>query len=78
MGTLAAKAREAIARCLADVEDHPQPEHYAQADDVLLAIRNAGVRLLGPADESEDRWYHTGPCQPGCTCGLVNVFQDRC
>ncbi len=37
------KSREAIARALADVEDHPEAEHYALADDVLLALMTADL-----------------------------------
>jgi len=39
-------AREVIASCLADVEDCPEPEHYSIADDVLLALNNAGLVVM--------------------------------
>jgi len=41
-----AKALEAIARCLADVEDYPEQQHYMLADDVLLALHNAGLDVI--------------------------------
>ena len=64
-----ARAREAIARCLADVEDYPGQEHYALADDVLLALDNAGVALTDPgyadcaevADRRGKRWSYSEP-----------------
>ena len=42
------RSREAIARALADVEDHPEAEHYALADDVLLALMTADL-VIKPA-----------------------------
>ena len=46
--------REAIANCLADVEEHPEPEHYDLADDVLLALKNAGYRLFRDVSPEEE------------------------
>ena len=42
---LEALARYAIANCLADVETFPTDEDYAIADDVLLALANAGIGI---------------------------------
>ena len=40
------RSREAIARCVADVEGHPGDEHYALADDVLLALMTADLMIV--------------------------------
>jgi hypothetical protein len=40
------RAREAIARCVADVEGHPGNEHYVLADDVLLALMTADLMIV--------------------------------
>jgi hypothetical protein len=40
------RSREAIARCVADVEGHPEDEHYALADDVLLALMTADLMIV--------------------------------
>lgn len=39
------RAREALALCMADVEDSPGETAYAVADDLLLALDNAGIAL---------------------------------
>jgi hypothetical protein len=40
------RSREAIAWCVADVEGHPEDEHYALADDVLLALMTADLVIV--------------------------------
>lgn len=40
------RAREVIACRMADVEGDPDPTAYAVADDVLLALHNAGLVVV--------------------------------
>lgn len=49
------RAREALALCMADVEDSPGPTAYAVADDLLLALDNAGISLANSAAASQNR-----------------------
>lgn len=49
------RAREALALCMADVEDSPGPTAYAVADDLLLALDNAGISLAYSVAASQNR-----------------------